>query len=78
MTYNLLYWSQWLFLLVWFIFNPSMKSNYIHFKMWDELAYPFSNCNGYAVEVWEWRSNFIHNLLGIGLLIHAKTEVNPC
>ena len=26
-------------------------SNYIHHKIWDEIAYPFLNFNGAAVEV---------------------------
>ena len=33
--------------------------HYIHFKVWDEIAYPFPNFNGCTVEVWEWISNFI-------------------
>ena len=29
-------------LLTWVDFNPSMdKSNYIHYKVWDEITYPF-------------------------------------
>ena len=28
-------------------------------KVWDEIAYPFPNFNGGAVEVWEWISYFI-------------------
>ena len=28
-------------------------------KVWDEITYLFTNFNGYAVEVWEWVSNFI-------------------
>ena len=30
-----------------------MIFDYIHFKVWDEITYPFPNSNGYAVEVWE-------------------------
>ena len=46
-------------LLTWF--NPfilTWVSNYIHYKVWDEITYPFPNFNGAAVEVWEWISNF--------------------
>ena len=32
---------------------------YIHYKMWEEIAYPFPNFNGYTFEVWELISNFI-------------------
>ena len=28
-------------------------------KVWDEITYPFPNFNGAAVEVWEWKSNFM-------------------
>ena len=38
---------------------PGWRSNYIHYKMWDEIAYPFPNFNCAAVEVWEWISKFI-------------------
>ena len=31
---------------------PAWKSNYTHYKVWDEIAYPFPNFNGAAVEVW--------------------------
>ena len=34
-------------------------SNGIHHKVSDELFYPFSNFNGTAVEVWEWKNNII-------------------
>ena len=27
-----------------------MISNYIHYKAWDEISYPFPNVNGVAVE----------------------------
>ena len=38
---------------------PSRISNYIRYKLWDEITYPFPNFNGAAVDVWEWISNFI-------------------
>ena len=37
-------------LLTWFNFNPSMD-NYLHYKMWDEMTYPFLHFNGATVEV---------------------------
>ena len=48
-------------LLTWINFNPSMDTYYIHYKMWQEITYPFPNFNGCNVEVWEWIiiSNFI-------------------
>ena len=52
--------NRGLFLLTWINFNASVyKYNYIHYKMWVEIAYPFPNFNGCTVEVWEWISNFI-------------------
>ena len=30
---------------------PAWISNYIHYKMWDEITYPFLNFNGATVEV---------------------------
>ena len=37
-------------------------SDYIHFKVWDEITFPFPNFNGCAVEVWEWISNITRPL----------------
>ena len=28
-------------------------SNYIHYKVWDEIAYPFQDFNGATVEIWD-------------------------
>ena len=43
---------------------PAWISNYIHYKVWDEIIYPFLNCNGATVEVEEWISNFIPHFTG--------------
>ena len=51
-------------LLTWFKFNPSMISNYIHYKMWDEITYIFPNFSGATIEVWEWISSLIPHLTG--------------
>ena len=45
--------------------------NYTHFKLWDEITYPFPNFNSFTIEVWEWISNFIPHFSG-----HAITY--PC
>ena len=42
---------MWPLLLIWFNFNPSMDNNHIHYKVWDEITYPFLNFNGCTVEV---------------------------
>ena len=31
----------------------------MHYKVLGEIAYPFENFNGEAVDVWEWLSYFI-------------------
>ena len=38
---------------------PAWIINYIHKKVWNEIAYSFSNFNRASIEVWEWISNFI-------------------
>ena len=38
-------------LLTWINFNTTMDNNYIHYKVWDEITYPFLNFNGATVEV---------------------------
>ena len=30
---------------------PAWISNYIQYKLWDEITYPFLNFNGFTVEV---------------------------
>ena len=40
--------------------------------MRDEITYTFPNFNGASVEVWEWKSNFVPDVTGLGLkLIHG-------
>ena len=39
-------------------------SNYIYYKLWGEITYPFLNFNGCTVEVYEWISNFIPHFTG--------------
>ena len=46
-------------LLTWINLIPAGISNYIHYKVWHEITYPFPNFNGATIEVWEWISNFI-------------------
>ena len=41
-----------------------MKSNLIHYKVWDEIPYSSPNFNGAAVEIGEWISNFMQHLTG--------------
>ena len=58
---------------------PAWVNNYIHYKVWDELTYPFPNLNGTTVEVWEWISNFIPHFTGYVRLklIHVGIR-GPC
>ena len=41
---------------------PVGISNYICYKVLDEITYSVTNFNDRAVEVWEWISNFISHL----------------
>ena len=43
---------------------PAWISDYIHYKVWDEITYPFPNFNSGTVEVWEWMNNFNPQLTG--------------
>ena len=53
--------------------------NYINYKVWDEITYPFQNINGYTVEVLEWISHFIvHSSQGMWLHVYAGNTVNLC
>ena len=38
---------------IWFEFFPALISNYIHYKMWAIINYPFPNVNVTADDVWE-------------------------
>ena len=67
----------WPPLLTWIKFNASMNKK-LHYKVWDEITYPFPNFNGATVYVWEWISNLNHSLLSMWLLRHAGVEVKSC
>ena len=41
-------------------FNLIRISNYIHYKVWNDITYPFPNFDDATVEFWEQISNFIH------------------
>ena len=43
---------------------PAWINNYTHYKVWDEITYPFPNFNGGTVEVWEWINNFTPHFTG--------------
>ena len=60
-------WSPGFPLRPWLNLNPSMISNHIHYKVWEEITYPFPNFNGCANEVWEWISNLISPSLDMWL-----------
>ena len=47
------------FFLIWINFNLAWLSNYIHYKVCDEITYPLLNFNDCNVEVQEWISIFI-------------------
>ena len=49
--------DQWPILLTWFTLIRPWISNYIHYKEWFEITFPFLNFNGATVEDKEWISN---------------------
>ena len=42
---------------------PAWISNHMPSTVWGEITYPFRNFNGWTVEVWEWRNNFITHFM---------------
>ena len=66
-------WDNWLVLsgIPFPDFNliPSWLSNYINFKIWDEITHPFPDLNIAAVEVWELISDFISHFI-MDVIIH--------
>ena len=44
-------------LLTWINFD--LNSNYIHYKVWERITYPFPNFNVMTTEAWEWINNFM-------------------
>ena len=36
--------------------------NYTHYKVWDEITYPFPDINDATAEVWEWIGSSIRHL----------------
>ena len=46
-------------LLTWINFNLAWLCNHIHYKVVDEITYPFENLNGASIQVYEWISNSI-------------------
>ena len=42
----------------------------MHYKVWEEIIYPFPKFNSTTVEVWEWLSNLSLTLLDMWLFIH--------
>ena len=39
----MIHYIQWPLLLTWFNLIPGWKSNYIRYRVWDEITYPFAN-----------------------------------
>ena len=56
--------------------DRDLISDYIHYKMQDEIIHPVPNFNSAAIIVWEDISP--QTLLGMWLRIHAGIKVNPC
>ena len=53
--------------------TPARIVNYDHYKVWDEITYPFPNFNGCTIDVWEWISIFTPHFT-----VHVITYPCPC
>ena len=45
------WWVKIVLLLAWHLEPPAWINNYIHYKVWDGITYPFLNFNGCTIEV---------------------------
>ena len=64
-----------LFFIKWTLLSACI-SNHIYHNVWDEMYYPFSNFNGTAAELGEWKLNFIphfgrHMIKGLRLVLEG-------
>ena len=46
------YCQKMVLLLTWLDFNPVWITNYIHYKVWNWITFPFPGFNGCIAEVW--------------------------
>ena len=51
--------------------------SYIYYVMWEEITYPFSNCNGVTVEVWKCINNFMCYFAVPMINFYARINVIP-
>ena len=71
-------WCQGPLILIWI-------SQQIHYKVLDEITYPFPNFNGCTIDVWEWISDFIQHftshvfllLFDVGITISVLVSWTP-
>ena len=71
---GLLYWIGLIWITVWII-------NHKHYKLWDEITYPFPNFNSTTVQVCEWISFTKHVIIYpgmLGLLDYGITIISYC
>ena len=54
---------------------PAWISNYINYKVWTEIAYPFPNFNNATFEIWIWIRNYF---TGHVITINACINVDLC
>ena len=54
-----------------YIYTSPWISNYIHYKVWDEITYPIPEIQQLHHWISGWIINFIYILLGVRLLIQA-------
>ena len=57
---------------------PTWISNYTHYKVWEEITYPFQKSSSCAVEDVEWLSNFIpHWVCMLGFKLNHVSKRAP-
>ena len=57
---------------------PAWISNHSHYKLRDEIIYPFPNFNGCIVGVWEGITIFIPHFTAATKKTHTPTDISSC
>ena len=58
------------------ILSPTCINNYTHYKVWNEIIYPFRNFKCAAVQVWEWINYFTPHFSGHVFTYSFNLRVN--
>ena len=71
------YWPTW-GPFYWHVLNfcSTRIGNHMSSKIWGEITYPFPNCNGCTLEIWEWISNLISHYDWCNFLSMLELKLN--